>query len=178
MKFATLPRIQRPRLQTSISQSPKSLRAPREKHRFGPSSSPPRLPTFLQPSGICHVLRNVSKSLRLPRETHFKDNVLYFPFYLVRFPFLFLLILCVKTDTANKANITNQVLLSPSVSRFDQNYPLLLVPSPGCGSSGDHCDLSGQTDSNWPSLCLVRNNFRRPGVSRRLGAWELRFWRI
>ena len=65
----------------------------------------------------------------------------------------------------------------PSVSRFHQNYPLLLVPSPGSGSSSDHCDLSSQTDSNWLSLCLVQHNFRRPGVSRRLGAWKLRFER-
>ena len=71
----------------------------------------------------------------------------------------------------------------PSVSRFHQNYPLLLVPSPGSGSSSDHCDLSSQTDSNWPSLCLIQNSFRRPGVSgrlgvwRRLGAWKLRFER-
>ena len=57
----------------------------------------------------------------------------------------------------------------PSVSRFHQNYPLLLVPSPGSGSSSDHCDLSSQTDSNWLSLRLIQNNFRRPGVSRRLG---------
>ena len=57
----------------------------------------------------------------------------------------------------------------PSVSRFHQNYPLLLVPSPGSGSSSDHCDLSNQTDLNWFSLCLIQNNFRRPGVSRRLG---------
>ena len=27
-----------------------TLRMPRKKHRFGPSSNPPRLPTFLQPS--------------------------------------------------------------------------------------------------------------------------------
>ena len=83
----------------------------------------------------------------------------------------------------------------PSVSRFHQNYPLLLVPSPGSGPSSDHCDLSSQTDSNWLSLCLIQNNFRRPGVSRRLsvsrrpgvsrrlgvwrrlGAWKLRFER-
>ena len=69
----------------------------------------------------------------------------------------------------------------PSVSRFHQNYPLLLVPSSGSGSSSDHCDLSSQTDSNWFSLCLIKNNFRRPGVSRRLGrrlgAWKLRFER-
>ena len=50
MKFATLPRILRRRLQTSTSQSAKSLRLPRETHRFRPSSNPPRLPTFLQPS--------------------------------------------------------------------------------------------------------------------------------
>ena len=55
----------------------------------------------------------------------------------------------------------------PSVSRFHPNYPLLLVPSPGSGSSSDHCDLSSQTDSNWLSLCLIQNNFRGPGVSRR-----------
>ena len=71
----------------------------------------------------------------------------------------------------------------PLVSRFHQNYPLLLVPSPGSGSSSDHGDLSSQTDSNWLSLCLIQNNFRRPGVSRRLGvwrrlgAWKLRFER-
>ena len=50
LKFATLPRILRRRLQTSTSQSAKSLRLPRETHRFGASSNPPRLPTFLQPS--------------------------------------------------------------------------------------------------------------------------------
>ena len=50
MKFATLPRIQRRRLQTSTSQNTKSSRLPREMHRFGASSNPPRLPTFLQPS--------------------------------------------------------------------------------------------------------------------------------
>ena len=50
MKFATLPRFQRRRLQTSTSQSAKSVRLPRETHRFRPSWNPPRLPTFLQPS--------------------------------------------------------------------------------------------------------------------------------
>ena len=50
MKFATLPRFQRRMLQTSTSQSAKSLRLPREMHHFGASSNPPRLPTFLQPS--------------------------------------------------------------------------------------------------------------------------------
>ena len=50
MKFATLPRILRRRLQASTSQSTKSLRLPAETHRFGASSNPPRLPTFLQPS--------------------------------------------------------------------------------------------------------------------------------
>ena len=75
MKFATLPRFQRRMLQTSTSQSAKSLRLPRETHRFRPSSNHPRLPTFLQPltnSCACHVFCNVSKSLRLPRETHFE----------------------------------------------------------------------------------------------------------
>ena len=44
------PTDSRQMLQTSTSQSTKSLRLPREKHRFGASSNPPRLPTFLQPS--------------------------------------------------------------------------------------------------------------------------------
>ena len=43
------------------------------------------------------------------------------------------------------------------------------VPSPGLGSSNDHCDLSSQIASNELSLRLIQNNFRRPGVSRRLG---------
>ena len=73
MKFATLPRIQRRRLQTSTSQSTKSLRLPREMHRFGASSNPPRLPTFLRTNSCaCHVFCNLSKSLRLPRENHFE----------------------------------------------------------------------------------------------------------
>ena len=50
IKFAALPLIQRPSPQTSISQSPKSLRLPRKKPCFKSSSNPPRLPTFLQPS--------------------------------------------------------------------------------------------------------------------------------
>ena len=96
MKFATLPRILRRRLETSTSQSTKSLRLPRETHRFGASSNPPRLPTFLQPSRTpayfatrqtflqpsrtpaiscaCHVFCNASKSLRLPRETQFEGQ--------------------------------------------------------------------------------------------------------
>ena len=76
MKFATLPRILRQRLQTSTSQSTKSLRLPRETNRFRPSSNPPRLPTFLQPSRTPApaVFCNVSKSLRLPRETHFEPQ--------------------------------------------------------------------------------------------------------
>ena len=78
MKFATFPRILRRRLQTSTSQSTKSLPLPRETHHFGASSNPPRLPTFLQPSRnltnscACHVFGNVSKSLRLPREKPLK----------------------------------------------------------------------------------------------------------
>ena len=50
MKFVSLPRFLRRRLQTSTSQSAKSLRLPRETHHFRPSSNPPRLPTFSQPS--------------------------------------------------------------------------------------------------------------------------------
>ena len=75
LNFATLPRILRRRLQTSTSQSAKSLRLPRETHRFGASSNPPRLPTFfatLTNSCACHVFCNLSKSLRLPRKTHFQ----------------------------------------------------------------------------------------------------------
>ena len=62
MKFATFPRILRRRLQTSTSQSTKSLRLPRETHRFRPSS--------LTNSCACHVFCTVSKSQRLPREKH------------------------------------------------------------------------------------------------------------
>ena len=77
MKFATLPRILHRRLQTSTSQSTKSLRLPREKHHFGTSSNPPRLPTFsatLTNPCACHEFCNVSKSLRLPRETNFEPQ--------------------------------------------------------------------------------------------------------
>ena len=42
------PRILRRRLQTSTSQSTKSLRLPRDTHRFGASSNPPRLPRILK----------------------------------------------------------------------------------------------------------------------------------
>ena len=42
--------------------------------------------------------------------------------------------------------------------------------------------LSSQTDSNWLSLCLIQNNFRRPGVStRRLETprrLETKIWKI
>ena len=61
MKFATLPRILRPRLQKSTSQSTKSLRLPRETNRFS-----------LTNSCACHVFCNLSKCLRLPRENHFE----------------------------------------------------------------------------------------------------------
>ena len=75
MKFATLPRFQRRRLQTSTSQSAKSLRLPRETHHSRPSSkstTPANVFTTLTNSCACHVFCNVSKSLRLPRETHFE----------------------------------------------------------------------------------------------------------
>ena len=58
MKFATLPRFQRRKLQTSTSQSTKSLRLPRETHRFRPSSNPPRLA-----SGEKHFGYKCSKGL-------------------------------------------------------------------------------------------------------------------
>ena len=76
MKIATLPRILRRRLQTSTSQSTKSLPLPRETHHFGASSNPPRTPAnvfaTLTYSCACHAFWNVSKSLRLPREKHFE----------------------------------------------------------------------------------------------------------
>ena len=50
MRFATLPRIQCSRPSRPTSQTTKSLRLPCEKHHSRPSSNPPRLPTFLQPS--------------------------------------------------------------------------------------------------------------------------------
>ena len=43
------------------SQSTKSLRLPREMHRFGASSNPPRLPTFLQPSQTLAPATHVEK---------------------------------------------------------------------------------------------------------------------
>ena len=67
--------IQRRRFQTSTSQSTKSVSLPREKHRFGASSNPPRLPTFLQPSRTpapAMYFATKSKSLHLPREKHFQ----------------------------------------------------------------------------------------------------------
>ena len=72
MKFATLPRFQRRRLQTSTSQSAKSVRLPRETHRFRPSPTPANVFATLTNSCACHVFCNVSKSLRLPRKTHFE----------------------------------------------------------------------------------------------------------
>ena len=73
MKFATLPRLLRRSFHTSTSESTTSLRLPRETHRFGASSNPPRLPaaTLTNPCA-CHVFCNLSKSLRLPRKTHFQ----------------------------------------------------------------------------------------------------------
>ena len=98
-----------------------------------------------------------------------RDIILY---HIMRYLTQILTFFALKSGENEKERI---ILMKSKGSRFHQNYPLLLVPSPGWGSSSDHCDLSGQTDSNWLSLCLIRNNFRRLGVSRRLGAWELRF---
>ena len=77
MKFATLPRILRRRLQTSTSQSTKSVHLPRETHRFGASSivkptTPANVFATLTNSCACHVSCNASKSLRQPREKHFE----------------------------------------------------------------------------------------------------------
>ena len=74
MKFATLPRFQRRRLQTSTSQSAKSLRLPRETHRFRPSSNPPRLPTFLQPSRT-PAPATYFATCRNPRACHAKHTL-------------------------------------------------------------------------------------------------------
>ena len=54
-EFATLPRIPRPKLQTSISQSPKPEipALPRENHRFEPFPHPPRVPTFASLTNFC-----------------------------------------------------------------------------------------------------------------------------
>ena len=75
-------------------------------------------------------------------------------------------ILCAKIWRGREGEDNSDEIKRPSASRFHQNYPLLLVPSPGSGSSSDHCDLS---DSNWLALRLIPKNIRRPGVSRRLG---------
>ena len=74
MKFATLPRIQRQMLQTSTSQSTKSLRLPRKAsfRSLFKSTTPANVFATLTNSCACHVFCNVSKSLRLPRETHFE----------------------------------------------------------------------------------------------------------
>ena len=73
MKFATLPRIQRRRLQTSTVESTKSSRLPREMHRFGASSNPPRLPTFLQPSQTPAPAAHF-KTYRNPCACHAKNH--------------------------------------------------------------------------------------------------------
>ena len=62
------------------------------------------------------------------------------------------------------------------------DFIILLVPSPGWGCSGDHCDLSGKltrTDPRyaWFETISDAGSLQTPGVSRRLGAWELRFER-
>ena len=72
MKSAILPRIQYPKPQTTTSQITQSLRLPREKHRFGPSSNPPRLPMFLQPSRLPRILRQVEiPAPKTPRDRQF-----------------------------------------------------------------------------------------------------------
>ena len=77
MKFATLPRILRRRPQPSTSQSTKSLPLPRKTHRFGASSNPPTpANVFATLTNSCayHAFWYLSKSLRLPRETHFEPQ--------------------------------------------------------------------------------------------------------
>ena len=85
MKVATLPRILRRRLQTSTSQSTKSLRLPRETHRFGASSNPPRLPTFLQPSRTPAPATHF-ETYRNPCACHAKSTLNFEPQKVVRDP--------------------------------------------------------------------------------------------
>ena len=67
--YKTLPQVERPG-------HPTAPRVPRRMHPCGPSSKPPRLPTFLQssrsPAPVVN-LGNASKTLHLPRETQFKS---------------------------------------------------------------------------------------------------------
>ena len=76
MKVATLPRIQRRRLQTSTSPSTKSLPLPRGTSFRNLFKSPTPANGFatLTNSCACHTFWNVSKSLRLPREKHFEPQ--------------------------------------------------------------------------------------------------------
>ena len=62
MKFAALPRIQRQRLQTSTSQSTKSLRLPREMHPFG--QEPLQIPHACQ--RFCNPRFEPQKAVRDP----------------------------------------------------------------------------------------------------------------
>ena len=84
MQFATLSQIQRPGPQTSTPESrPCACHAKR--HRFEPSSNPPRRPTFLQPSRTapaayfetrqnpcaCHAIRSLNKPPKAPQDSQF-----------------------------------------------------------------------------------------------------------
>ena len=77
MKFATVPRIQRPKLQTSTSQRHEILAPATRKASFQSlfkSPTPANVFATLTNSCACHSFWNVSKSLRLPREKHFEPQ--------------------------------------------------------------------------------------------------------
>ena len=75
LKFATLPRILRRRLQTSTSQK-REITAPATRNAsfrsLFKSTTPANVFATLTNSCACHVFCNVSQSLRLPRETDFQ----------------------------------------------------------------------------------------------------------
>ena len=72
MKLATLPRIQRRRLQTSTSQSTTPATRNASFRSLFKSPTPANVFATLTNSCACHVFCNLSKSLRLPRENHFE----------------------------------------------------------------------------------------------------------
>ena len=76
MKFATFPRFQRPMLQTSTTNH--KIPAPATRNAsfqtLFKSTTPANVFATLTNSCACHVFCNVSKSLRLPRETYFEPQ--------------------------------------------------------------------------------------------------------
>ena len=68
MKFATLPRFQRRRLQTSTSQTTRNSSF----QTFFKSTTPANVFATLTNSCACHVFCKLPNSLRLPRKTDFQ----------------------------------------------------------------------------------------------------------